>query len=68
MVEICAVVDGGLFGGCATEDFGAPGVEVGVEVDDADGAVGFVDGAEEREGDGVVTSEGDDAWEGFAFR
>ena len=62
VVEICAVVDGSLFGGGAAEDFGAPGVEVRVEVDDADGAVGFVDGAEEGEGYGVVASEGDDAW------
>ena len=47
VVKVRAVVDGGL--GCrgSAEDFGLPGVEVGVEVYDADGAVGFVDGAEE---------------------
>ena len=43
MVEVGAVVDGGLVGGGAAEDFGAPGVKVGVEVDDGDGAVGAVD-------------------------
>lgn len=56
VVEVGAVVDGGLFGGGAAEDFGAPGVEVRVEVDDADGPVGFVDGAEEGERDGVVAA------------
>ena len=47
VVKVRAVVDGGL--GCrgSAEDFGLPGVEVGVEVYDADGSVGFVDGAEE---------------------
>ena len=32
-----------------------------VEVDHGDGTVGAVDGAQEREGDGVVAAEGDDA-------
>lgn len=45
VVEICAVVDGGLWRGGPAEDFGPPRVEMGVEVDDADGTVGFVDGA-----------------------
>ena len=67
VVEVGAVVDGGLAGRGAAEDLGPPGVEVGVEVDDADGAVGFVDGAQEREGDGVVAAEGDDAGEGLAL-
>ena len=41
---------------------------MGVEVDDADGTVGLVDGAEEGERDGVVASEGYDAGEClFAF-
>ena len=68
VVEVRAVVDGGL--GCrgSAEDFGLPGVEVGVEVYDADGAVGFVDGAEEGQRDGVVAAEGYDAGEGlFVF-
>jgi hypothetical protein len=38
-----------------------------VEVDDGDGAVGAGDAAEEREGDGVVAAEGDDAGEGLAL-
>lgn len=45
VVEVRAVVDGCLGRRGSAEDFGPPGVEVGVEVDDADGAVGFVDGA-----------------------
>ena len=67
VVEVCAVVDAGLFGRSAAEDLGSPGVEVGVEVDDGDGAVGFVHAAQEREGDGVVTAKGDDAWKGLAL-
>lgn len=55
MEEVGAVIDAGLFGGRAAEDFGFPGVaggvslgmwrkgrgklQMGVEVDDADGAV-----------------------------
>ena len=65
VVEVCAVVDRGLRRGGSAEDFGLPGVEVGVEVDDADGAVGFVDGAQEGERDGVVAAQGYDAGEGL---
>ena len=42
--EVCAVVDGGLRRRGPAEDFGSPGIEVRVEVDDANGTVGFVDG------------------------
>ena len=66
-VEVRAVVDGGLLGRGAAEHLGPPGVEVAVEVDDADGAVGFVDAAEEGERDGVVAAEGDEAGEGFSL-
>jgi hypothetical protein len=66
MVEIRAVVNGSYLGGGATEDFGLPGIEVGIEVDYGDGSVGAVDGAEEWECDGVVAAEGDDSWEGLA--
>lgn len=45
--EICAVVYGGLLGGGTAEDFGLPGVEVGVEVDYGDGAI-FAGGASVR--------------------
>lgn len=38
-----------------------------VEVDDGDGAVCSVDGAEERQGDGVVTAEGDDSGESLSL-
>ena len=65
MPEVGAVVDGCLLGRGAAEDLGFPGVEVGVEVDYADGTVGFVYGAQERERYGVVTTEGDDAREGL---
>ena len=68
VVEVCPVIHRGLRGRGSTEDFGPPGIEVGVEVDDADGAVGFGDGAEEGQCDGVVSAEGYDAWEGlFVF-
>jgi hypothetical protein len=65
-VEVGAVVDGGLLGRRATEDLGLPGVEVGVEMDDADGAVGAVDTAEKWESDCVVTAQGDEARQGAA--
>ena len=68
VVEIRAVVYGGLIRGGSAEDFGLPGVEVRVEVDDANGTIGFVDGAQERERDGVVAAEGYDAGQGlFVF-
>lgn len=37
-------------------------------MNDADGAIGFVYGAEQRERDRMVTAQGDDAGEGFAFQ
>jgi hypothetical protein len=37
-----------------------------VEVDDRDGAVGTVDGPQQRQGYGVVASEGDDSGQGLA--
>lgn len=67
MVEICPVVDAGLLRWCSAEDLWFPRVEVGVEVDDGDGAVGAVDAAEEGEGYGVVAAEGDDPGECAAF-
>ena len=45
VVEVCTVINRGLFGGGATEDLWAPGVEVGVEVEDSDGAVRSRDAA-----------------------
>ena len=60
-VEVGAVVDRGLLAGCTTKDARLPRVEVRVEVDDADGAIRFVDTAEEGQGDGMVAAEGDDA-------
>ena len=65
VVEIRAVVYRSLQCRGSAEDFGFPGVEVGVEVDDADGTVGFVDGAQEGERDGVVAAEGYDAGKGL---
>lgn len=66
VVEVCAVVDGGLIGGRAAEDFRSPGVKVGVEVDDGNGTVGSCDGAEERKSDGVVAPQGDQSGESSA--
>lgn len=37
-----------------------------VEVNNADGTVGAVHATEEGQGDGVVTAEGDDTWQGLA--
>ena len=39
---------------------------MGVEMDHADGSIGFVDGSEKREGDRVVTTKGDDARKSLA--
>lgn len=65
MIKIRAVVYRCLSGRGPAEDFGLPSVEVGVEVYNADGTVGFVDGAQEGKRDGVVATEGNDAREGF---
>lgn len=60
-----AVREEGLLRGVFRVDPGAgvfgrvPGVEVGVEVHDGDGAVDFVQGAEGGEGDAVVAAEGE---------
>lgn len=62
MVEICTVVDACLSGGCAAKDLGPPCIQVRVEVDYCDGAIGSVDTAEQWERDGVVASKSDDAW------
>ena len=56
MEKVSAVVDAGLVARGTTEDLGLPRVEMAVEMDDAHGAVGTVDGAQERESDGVVTT------------
>ena len=67
VIEICTVIDGSLFARCAAEDFWAPGIEMGIEMNDADGAVGFGYRAEQRESNCVVTAESDDARKGFAL-
>ncbi len=67
VVEIGAVVDGRLFSGGTAKDFRFPCVEVRVEVDDADRAVGFINGTEKGKRDCVVAAEGYDAWESFLF-
>ena len=66
VVEVCPVIDGGLFGGGAAEDFGLPGVEVGVEMDYGNGTVRVGDAAEQRQGDGVVAPKRDNSREGLA--
>lgn len=66
VVEVRPVVDAGHLGGRAAEHLGPPRVQVAVEVDDRDGPVGAVDGAQQRQGDGVVAAEGDDARERLA--
>ena len=67
MIEISPVIYRRLLCRCTAKNFRLPGIEVGVEMYDADGAVGFVYGTQEGESDGVVAAEGDDAGEGFAF-
>lgn len=46
---------------------GKGGIQMRVEVDDADGPVGAGDAAEERERDGVVAAECDNSREGLAL-
>lgn len=65
VVEVRAVVYGGLKRRGSAEDFGLPGVEVGIEVYDADRTVGFVDGAQEGQRDGMVAAQGYNAGEGL---
>lgn len=55
--EVSAVVDGGLVTGRATENLRLPGVEMAVKVDDTDGTVVTVYGAEKRESNGVIASK-----------
>ena len=66
MVEVRAVVHGGLECRGPAENFGLPCVEMGVEVYDADGTVGLVDGAEQGERDSMVASEGDEPRQGLS--
>jgi hypothetical protein len=61
VVEVCTMVDASHLARGSTKDLGLPGVEMGVEVDDGDRTVSTVDGAEEGEGDGVVSTEGDNS-------
>ena len=67
MVEVRSMVDACDFAWSAAEDLGLPGVEVRVEVDHSDRAVGFVHAAKDGEGDGVVAAHGDDTREGLAL-
>lgn len=55
--EVGAVVDGGLVTGRATEYLRLPGVEMAVKVDDTDGTVVAVYGAEKRESNSVIASK-----------
>lgn len=55
MEEVRAVVDTGNLGWCTTEDLWSPGIEVGVEVDDCDGAIGTVHASQQWKRDCVVT-------------
>lgn len=56
-VEEAAVRDAGLVGGRPRDGEVPPRVEVRVEVDDRDGAVDLVQGAQDGQHDGVVASE-----------
>ena len=67
MVEVSAVVNGGLLGWRTTEDFRLPCIEMGVEVDDSDRAICTVHAAKKRKGDGVVAAQGDDTRESLAL-
>lgn len=67
VIEVCSVVDACHLRRGSTEDLGLPGIEVRIEVDDRDGAVGTVERAQQREGDRVVTTHGDDARQGPAM-
>lgn len=63
-VQKGAVVYAGVVGDAAADDGGGPGVDVGVEVDYADGSEVGVRRAEGGEGGGVVAAEGEDARNG----
>lgn len=67
VVEVSTMVDGGLLGRTATEDLWFPGIKVRVEVKDSDWAICCGDAAEERQRDGVITSEGNQSWQSLAF-
>ena len=64
VIEVRAMIDGSLCAGGAAEDGGLPCVQMAVEVDHGDGAVGAVDAAQEGKRDGMVATEGDDTREG----
>lgn len=67
MIEVRAVVDGGNLGGRAAEDLGLPSVEMAVKVDDRHRPVGAVDGPQQRQGDGVVATQGNDSGQRLAL-
>ena len=60
LVKVHAVIDSNLFRGYVSEHLWLPGVQVAVEVDDGDLAVGAIDRLEKQEDDGVVTTKHDD--------
>lgn len=66
MIKIGTMINRRCFRWTSTENFWFPGIEMRIEVDDGDGAVGAVDGAEKGESNGVVPSQGDYPRERFA--
>lgn len=65
MPEECPVRDGGLLGCDARVAFvGVPSVEVGVEVDHADGAIDWFQRTQDGEDNAVVAAEGENSWVG----
>ena len=67
MVEIRPVVDRSLVARRSTEHLWSPGIQMGIEMDDGDRAVGAVHAAEQRERDSMVSAESDETWQCLAL-
>jgi len=66
MEKVSPVINTRLLSRTAAENFRLPGIEMRVEVNNGYGAVSTVHASEQREGDGVIASEGYDARERLA--
>ena len=67
MIEVCPVIDAGLFAWCTTEHLRPPCVEMRIEVDYSNWTVSAVHTAEKWQGDRMVAAECNDTWKSFAF-
>jgi hypothetical protein len=65
MEEVSAMVDARLSTGRAAEDLRFPCVKMAVEVDNADWAIGAIDGTKKRQRDSVVSTKSDHSRQGL---